>query len=259
MTNEPTSEAARAIAQTKSYTGQSVVAGLLFLLPITWPIGFYLAWRYRSEAKRMQALAGGSSLPGQGCLGAVFWFGILTLVVWVVLIMSLLAGDGDSSTSTTPTGNTQGVMSGPGASDDASNSEDAVGGIGESVTSGDSVWIVDDVINHGNVLSSDNEFISDVMSSGMLIQVDARIKSTGSDSFALTSPTVVDDQGRAFDASSDVLMLIDTDRACIFETINPGIEKACTWVFDVPADATGLTLQASGGLFTKAVPIRLDR
>jgi hypothetical protein len=106
-------------------------------------------------------------------------------------------------------------------------------------------------------MSSGNEFVSDVTSSGKLIQVDVRVKSTGDDSFSLTSPKVRDSAGREFDASSDVFMVIDTEKSCVFETINPGIEKACTWVFDVPADATGLMLQASGGMFSDSVPILL--
>lgn len=91
MTIEPTPAAPppapidpmRAIAETKSYTGQAAMAAFLTITPLFF-IGFYLAWNWRKEARRYQAIAG-HEIPGQGCLGFVFWFNVLGSLAWLAL------------------------------------------------------------------------------------------------------------------------------------------------------------------------------
>lgn len=134
----------------------------------------------------------------------------------------------------------------------------AAAGIGVPVAVGDSEWTVDSATDKGQTLDSGNEYSPDLTTTGRFIQVDLRIKGTGSDPVSITSVKIKDSQGREFGASSDAIM-ITGDKSCVLETVNPGLEAACTWVYEVPADATGLALQASTGLFGSAVPIDLGQ
>ena len=78
----------RAIARTKSYTGTAILALVLYWL--FWPAGFIVNYIYMQEAKRMERVAG-QSLPGQGCLIALFWFNLLSLalVIGGILLFAL--------------------------------------------------------------------------------------------------------------------------------------------------------------------------
>ena len=86
----------RAIAETTSYTGRAAAAGCLFLLPITWPFGFWLAWQWRKEARHYQSLVG-HELPGQGCLGLTVWFGVVSLIIMIGLWALFFVGWGVGS------------------------------------------------------------------------------------------------------------------------------------------------------------------
>lgn len=90
--DRPSADAtARAIALTKSYTGPAVLSFLLFFTPCTWVIGMFIAWRYRADARRMEAIAG-DSLPGAGLLNLVYWVGVVSIAIWVILILMMTLG-----------------------------------------------------------------------------------------------------------------------------------------------------------------------
>ncbi len=84
------SEAERAAARMKSYTGSAVIVFVLyifFFLP-----GLIVNYIYYKEAKRMQQIAG-QSLPGQGCLGFMLWLNVIFLVLGLfVAVLAVLAG-----------------------------------------------------------------------------------------------------------------------------------------------------------------------
>ncbi|GIK57990.1 MAG: hypothetical protein BroJett015_36530 [Chloroflexota bacterium] len=86
------SEAERAAARMKSYTGSAVLVFILywfFFLP-----GLIVNFIYYREAQRMQQLAG-HSLPGQGCLGFMLWLNVIVIGISIfggVLLLIAAAG-----------------------------------------------------------------------------------------------------------------------------------------------------------------------
>jgi hypothetical protein len=44
-------------------------------------------------------------------------------------------------------------------------------------------------------------------------------------------------------------MYIPTERFCVLTSLNPNMPQMCEFIFDVPADAAGLKLKATGGGF----------
>lgn len=130
--------------------------------------------------------------------------------------------------------------------------------VGTSVSIAEFAWIVDTVTDHGNTLKSGNQFIPDETTSGKFVQVDVRVKTNGQDSMTMTTPQLVDSQGREFDGSSKGIMLLG-DRSCILKTVNPGIEEPCSFIYEVPTDATGLMLEATGGFTDEPVLIDLGQ
>ena len=65
--------------------------------------------------------------------------------------------------------------------------------------------------------------------------------------------TLIDDQGREFDPSTQGLLALPADQgqtAQIIAQVQPGTTKTLTLVYDAPADASGLRLKIPGGLFS---------
>lgn len=132
--------------------------------------------------------------------------------------------------------------------------------IGEAVKVGDeATWTVTKVTDLGQELKSDNQFIDPVKTSGRFLQVDATIKADGKDGFTILSHKVKDSQGREFDTKSEAMMVIDGLESCTMTTVNPGLEQACNFVYELPADATGLMFMAAGGFTDSDVPISLGQ
>lgn len=114
-------------------------------------------------------------------------------------------------------------------------------------------WVIGAVEDKGQTIDSGNQFITSPTTSGKFIHLAATIRNLGKDSASITAPKLIDSAGREFDASSEVAMIIKADRHCLFETLNPGLDKTCEWVYDVPTDATGLMLEVHpGGMFSSA-------
>lgn len=71
-----------ALAATKSYTTSAVIVFFLYLL--FWLPGYLFNIVYYNDARRSQALAG-ESLPGGGCLAAMFYLNTVLLALGIVL------------------------------------------------------------------------------------------------------------------------------------------------------------------------------
>ncbi|MBK7781502.1 MAG: DUF4352 domain-containing protein [Ardenticatenia bacterium] len=135
--------------------------------------------------------------------------------------------------------------------------EPAAAKIGDAVAFDDTTWTVTAAENKGQKLESDNQFIKSPETTGAFWQVEVKVANTGSDAYMIQKPKVVDDKGREFDTSSDALMILG-DKACLLESINPGLEKSCTWIYEVPADAAGLGLAIKPGLLDKPTMVGLQ-
>lgn len=113
------------------------------------------------------------------------------------------------------------------------------------------VWTVGAVKDEGQKIDSGNQFIPSPTTSGKFLHMVVGIRNLGKDSASITAPKLIDSTGREFDANSEATLLIKQDRQCLFETINPGLDKACEWIYEVPADASGLMLEVHpGGMFS---------
>jgi len=84
-------DASAAAARLKSYTGQAIVALVVYF--IFWPVGLILNLVWRSEAKRMERVAG-TSLPGAGCLTWLLVFQIGFATFMLLLVVGTMATSG---------------------------------------------------------------------------------------------------------------------------------------------------------------------
>lgn len=176
-------------------------------------------------------------------------------------LFALLGGGNDDARVTAP--------SEPAGGDEAAAPTDepaepaapaAMSKVGEAVKVGDSrVWTVVSVEDRGQLIESGNQFIEDLTTTGRFLYITATIENTGDDAFFIDTPKVVDSREREFDHNSDGVMLIPDDSRCVLEELNPGISRTCAWIYEVPADATGLGLKVGGALFDKAAVVDLGQ
>lgn len=144
------------------------------------------------------------------------------------------------------------------AADPDIGSEDNPAGLSTPAILNTSAWAVVYVKDHGDTLPSGNQFITSPTTSGKFIEVQVVVVNGGTDALSVFEPKMIDSAGREYDSSSDAIMIIDSQQQCLLETLNPGLDKHCTWVYDVPASATGLKLKVTEGLFGKSGFLRVD-
>lgn len=188
----------------------------------------------------------------------------LTLTTAAALAVALSACGGSSPTAAPEAGvpgdaTSATVADAPTEAPVATEAPAAAPGVGVAVKVGDSEWTVDAVEDKGQTLASGNDFIDDLTTSGRFVQVNLRVKGTGADPVTVSAAKVKDSAGREFEANSDAAIMINTDASCIYETINPGLEVGCVWVYEIPADGTGLRLMAVTGMFDSPVEIDLGQ
>lgn len=137
--------------------------------------------------------------------------------------------------------------------------EEAMPGIGAAVPVGDThVWTVVSAEDKGQTIESGNQFIDNLTTAGRFILVKATVGNKGTDAFYVGLPKIVDGQGREFEPNSDAIMIIDSAEQCALEQVNPGLDKGCTWIFEIPADAAAIKLRVGGELLDSTVDIDLD-
>lgn len=132
-------------------------------------------------------------------------------------------------------------------------SEDTPAGIQTPVgENGASAWVVGALKDHGNTINSGNQFIPNLKTSGKFLQLAVGIRNLGDDAYSILPPSLVDAAGREYEPRTDAFMLISDERKCLLESINPGIDRACDWIYEVPTDATGLLLRVQPSFLGKA-------
>lgn len=108
----------------------------------------------------------------------------------------------------------------------------------------------------------DNQF-SEAKAQGVFKVVTLSIKNGQKDVITVDSNSfkLFDKEGREFSTSSDGQMAFmgnDKMKALFLEQVNPGIEVQGVLVYDVPKDATGFYLQASGGILGKKIKLKVE-
>lgn len=118
-------------------------------------------------------------------------------------------------------------------------------GIGEQVTAGDLAWVVTAVEDKGQ--SWQGQFDSKT-TAGKFLKVDFGILNNGNEEvMILSQPVIKDSRGREFKAYDNVIGIIDSEQWCTVKSLPAGVPQTCTNAYELPADATGLTIVVDDG------------
>jgi hypothetical protein len=110
---------------------------------------------------------------------------------------------------------------------------------------GDIEWRIVDVKSLGNTIKSDNQFIEELKTPGRFVWLEIRVENKGKSLKTIVSPPLFDDQGRAFESSSEAHFHIPKDKNfLILKNLNPNVPLNAVFIYEIPADATSLTLLA---------------
>lgn len=112
---------------------------------------------------------------------------------------------------------------------------------GQDVQVGEVRWKITEAKDIGQELKSDNEFIKGKTTKGRFVSLAFEMENLGKEQKSFAGLSLVDGKGRKFEASSDAFMFIEQEKQCIFENLNPNVIKECQVIFEVPADAAGLS------------------
>jgi hypothetical protein len=115
--------------------------------------------------------------------------------------------------------------------------------VGQDVRVDEVRWKVLEAEALGKQLKSTNQFIKDKTTSGQFVRVRFELENLSKDLLTFAGLDLVDDQGRTFKPSSDVIGFIPSEELCVLENLNPNVAKTCTAIYEVPANATGLKAQ----------------
>lgn len=154
---------------------------------------------------------------------------ILGLIVFIIVIA--IAGGGGEKKETTP------------------KETPTVYSLNQEVLSGDVVWKVTSAKDSGNkLLAKDSRYAviaKDKVSQGKFIEVKLVVENRGKDLATITSPKLLDSQGREFtDISFQVMGWIPENMGFyLLENLNPNLPKELITFYEVPTDATGLQLK----------------
>jgi hypothetical protein len=118
-------------------------------------------------------------------------------------------------------------------------------GIGQDVIVDDEVrWQVVTFDEMGNTLASENILGSDIATSGRYVRVTAETENLTNEAHFIDAAIIIDDQGREFEhiGAMAAISQIPENEHCALREANPSVPLRCTWFYEVPAQATGLTL-----------------
>ncbi|MFD2675482.1 DUF4352 domain-containing protein [Gulosibacter bifidus] len=195
------------------------------------------------------------------------WFArhkVLTVIGVLVLIGAIGSGmnqnkkDAADSGSQTAAGQQAAQSKEPPAGDaapaDAPAEDTAMPGIGQPAQAGDFEFTVTEV--ETGVASVGGEYFSED-AQGQFVLVHVNVTNVGDKAETLTSSLqkLVDDQGREHEADSSAAIYIE-DSNTLYERVNPGNSVSGVLVFDIPADATPVSVKLQQG-FNSSVEVSL--
>lgn len=109
-----------------------------------------------------------------------------------------------------------------------------------------------------------NEFINQA-AQGVFKVVEVSLTNNQKDAITIngTSFKLVDDKGREFTYSTDGQTAFDIgenngDSKFFLQSLNPGLTMTGKIVFDIPADAKGLIMKASGGMMGEEIELKVE-
>lgn len=147
-------------------------------------------------------------------------------------------------------------------SDEPSENNEVLPTLGEAVEVGDVRWTVLTAEDVGNTLIDDDGFADDATTPGTFVRLSVEVENIASEEVSLWSVDLEDDQGRGFGTYDEYYLFVPDGEHCLLESLNPNVPKVCTYIFEVPADATGLAFRASDLAFleprTELIDLGLD-
>lgn len=136
----------------------------------------------------------------------------------------------------------------PQATSTAATSTTAYPRIGEDVRVKNVRWRVLDVKDLGNELKSNSLFFDDATTRGRFIRVRFEVENMRNTSLSPLSVNIQvhDNRGRLFNPYRKQSAFIPDDEDCtLFVTFMPNVPQVCTAIYEVAADAVGLTFIAT--------------
>lgn len=116
--------------------------------------------------------------------------------------------------------------------------------LGQDVFVGQSRWRLLEAQDLGNILQNDSQDLAPLETEGHFIRVRFEIENTGSEVILFSDVALLDNQGRRFEPSVDAIQFIAEQEQCLTSELAPGAPQLCAKIYDVPADAAGLKLEA---------------
>jgi hypothetical protein len=166
-----------------------------------------------------------------------WWFWVLAVLILIVIASSGSDGSNDSSSQ--------------------ADAPETTYSLNEDVRSSDVVWRVTEVEDRGITLKASQSryavIADDKTTTGKFVQVTVIVENTGDDLASITSPGMIDSQGREFtDASASLSEWLPEDQSFLGLTnLQPNLPKTFAFIYEVPSDATGLQLKV--GVFKPKV------
>lgn len=200
-------------------------------------------------------------------MGKVFRYGcggLVALIVLAVIIGAFTGGDEEVATDSQSGSSGQSEQNQPDSQDQSQSGEQGSGqaveenqeaaeedqasgqgeqpvvGIGEPVQVGEVQWTVTGA-------ESTNQLTAEFQEprQGDFVVVNFTFTNNGTEAKALTSEsiTLIDSQGRQFEADTDTLLYVDPSESILFEEVNPGVTREGTVIYTVAPDASGFVLE----------------
>lgn len=161
-----------------------------------------------------------------------WWFWALSIIGFFILIGMLATGEDKNNINTSQV---------------KENSEtQQVYLVNEDMQTGKARWKLLNSENKGDTLRASESRYSSIATSkttqGKFIEIEMEVENTGevTESF-WSAPVLVDDRNREFKPRNDLSEWIPEEKdASLFVELQPGIPAQLVWLYEVPANATGL-------------------
>ena len=227
--------------------------GLLFsVVPIigviAWPlviIGLILAGIGLGRARSGQATNGGLATAGLVCSG----LGLVVCIFYAAVFSAAVSSSTPVATRDYPTAPTVVPSRAPTVTI-------APARIGQQVQDGDFAFTVTGVEKPGRTLGS-GAFASKAQGTWVLVRVTVTNNGDDSGTFSSGKQTLLDAQGREFDADASAAIMNVPDSESSLTTINPGNSVDGTLVFDLPVGVTPTAIELHDSYFSRGVTVAL--
>jgi len=110
---------------------------------------------------------------------------------------------------------------------------------------GDIEWRIVETRDLGNLIKSGKEFIKDLQTTGKFVWLEVRVENKGKTLKTLVAPRLFDDQGRGYHSSTEADFYVPKEKNIVLlKNLNPNLPVNAVFIYEVPKDASKLTLLA---------------